>query len=79
MDIDGSEVEAIKGAVTTLPRIPLICVECVNFEWNTSHKKNIHKILASKGYSKVTDECVLDTVNRAKLEDVLYQRNDLIR
>lgn len=69
MDIEGSEIEALKGAVKTLPQTPIISVEIRDFAFKPDHSVKLKEYLNLIGYSLVD-------LPYGKLEDRLYQRND---
>jgi hypothetical protein len=48
MDIDGSELEALPGAIRTLTQTGWICIERV--DWTRRHRGRIHRFLRRQGF-----------------------------
>ena len=70
IDIEGGELDALKGAKKTLLDIPLITIEMREFAWTTNYKQELHEFLESSGYR------FIDTgpINGLVLEDKIYER-----
>ncbi len=62
IDVEGSELDVLKGATKTLSKTPLICLE------NKRNRGEIAKLLGELGYSRVDEEAT------KSLEDALYHR-----
>ena len=73
IDIEGAELDALKGATETLPKIVLINIEMREFQWTTDYCSQLHSFLVDNGF-KLIDQGEVAIKN--KLEDKLYQRID---
>ncbi len=70
IDIEGAELDALRGGENTLKQTPLINLEMHEFQGSTTYCKELHEYLVTAGYGLVAapyDEC---------LEDRLYMRSD---
>jgi len=72
MDIEGGELDALKGATKTLLNTPLINLEMREFAWTNNYCKDLNEFLISTGYILIGSE----NKQGITLEDKLYQRMD---
>jgi len=70
MDIEGAELDALKGATKTLVNVPLINIEMREFQWTTNYCNELHDFLVSNEYSLV--DISSRNTNNMPLEDKLY-------
>lgn len=73
IDIEGGELDALKGSMKILPQTALINIEIREFAWTTNNCGELHSFLVDNGY-KLIDQGEIAKTNQ--LEDKLYQRTD---
>lgn len=66
MDIEGSEMDALLGAMVALAATGWINVECRNYEWDSGYADRLHNLVEHCGFALVPTE--------AFTEDRLYWR-----
>jgi hypothetical protein len=71
IDIEGGELDALKGAEKTLSQVPLISIEMREFAWTKNYCEELNNFLKEIGYFKVDYG-----KTPWPLEDQLYQRVD---
>ena len=77
IDIEGGELDALKGSILTLPQTPLINIEMREFKWtNNNNCTQLHAFLTDHGYKLIDQTEEAKKANISNLEDKLYQRID---
>lgn len=72
MDIEGSELDALRGATATLLQTPLISIEMREFPFSTDYCQHLHAFLVDAGYREI--DISSKVPSGVQLDDKLYSR-----